>query len=87
MYTLDEFHEIEINIKIDIKKNGEKRQLSFVLNSEEGDPIFAFSHTSAGIRLKNGFNHLLCRLPKGFLNIGNYYLSFYLIGIPRKPFS
>jgi lipopolysaccharide transport system ATP-binding protein len=82
--VLDEYHEIEINIKIDIKKNAERRYATFVLNSESGDPIFTFSHISSGVTLKNGFNHLLCTLPKGFLNIGSYYLSFYLIEDARE---
>jgi lipopolysaccharide transport system ATP-binding protein len=77
--ALDEYHEIEINIKIDIKKIPERLHVTFVLNSEQGDPIFTFSHISAGIVLRNGFNHLICSLPKGFLNIGNYYLSLYVI--------
>ena len=82
--TLDEFHEIQIHIKIDIRKNAEKRQATFVLNSEAGEPIFAFTHVSSGVLLKNGFNHLMCTLPKGFLNIGRYYLSFYLIEDARE---
>jgi len=82
--TLDEFQEIEVNIKIDIKRNAARRQLSFVLNSEEGDPVFAFTHLSSGIHLKDGYNHLVCSFPKGFLNIGNYYLSFYLIEDARE---
>lgn len=76
---LDEYQEIEINIKIDIKQMAERRKITFVLNNEEGEPIFTFSHSSSGISLKNGFNHLICFLPKGFLNVGTYYLSFYLI--------
>ncbi len=41
--ALDEYHEILINIKIDIKKNAERLHVTFVLNSEQGDPIFTFS--------------------------------------------
>ncbi|MEP7277999.1 MAG: ABC transporter ATP-binding protein, partial [Bacteroidota bacterium] len=37
--VLDEFQEIEINIKIDIKRNGPRRQITLVLNNEDGDPI------------------------------------------------
>lgn len=77
--ALDEYHEIEINIKIDIKKKEERLHVALVLNNEQGEPIFTFSHVSAGIKLVNGYNHLICRLPKAFLNIGSYYLSFYLI--------
>jgi len=82
--ALDEFHEIEINIKIDIKRNASRRQITLVLNNEEGEPIFAFTHLSAGVILKDGHNHLVCMLPKGFLNIGSYYLTFYLIEDARE---
>jgi lipopolysaccharide transport system ATP-binding protein len=83
--ALDEYHEIELNIKIDIKSKAERLHVTFVLNNEQGEPIFTFSHISSGIKLKNGYNHLICQLPKGFLNIGNYYLSFYLIQDAREP--
>ena len=29
--------------------------------------------------MNNGYNHLKCIIPEGFLNIGTYYLSVYLI--------
>lgn len=77
--ALDEYHEIEINTKIDIKKNAERLHVTFVLNNEQGEPIFTFTHSSTCVFLNNGFNHLICTLPKGFLNVGNYFLSFYLI--------
>jgi lipopolysaccharide transport system ATP-binding protein len=77
--ALDEYQEIELNTKVCIKKVPERLHVTFVLNSEQGEPIFTFSHKQAGIFLKEGNNHLVCTLPKGFLNIGSYYLSFYLI--------
>lgn len=77
--ALDEYQEIELSAKVCIKKTPERLHVTFVLNSEQGEPIFTFSHRQAGIFLKEGDNHLVCTLPKGFLNIGNYYLSFYLI--------
>jgi lipopolysaccharide transport system ATP-binding protein len=83
-FVLDEHQEIEINIKIDIKNNAERRHITFVLNNEEGEPLFTFSHVTAGLRLKNGFNHLICSLPKGFLNIGSYFLSLYIIQDSRE---
>lgn len=82
--ALDEYHEIDINIKINIKRNAARRQVTLVLNNEEGEPIFAFTHVSSGIKLKDGVNHLVCQLPKGYLNIGSYYLTFYLIEDARE---
>jgi lipopolysaccharide transport system ATP-binding protein len=82
--ALDEYQEIEVSIKIDIKKNAERLHVTMVLNNEQGEPMFTFSHISAGVQLVNGYNHLVCQLPKGFLNIGSYYLSFYLIQDARE---
>ena len=76
---MDEYHEIELNVKIDIKRYAERRHVTFVLNNEEGEPIFTFTHASSGVKLRQGYNHLKCNFPKGFLNVGNYYLAFYLI--------
>ncbi|MCW5913691.1 MAG: ATP-binding cassette domain-containing protein [Chitinophagaceae bacterium] len=76
---LDEYHEIEINIVIYIKKFSERRKVTLVLVDEKGDPIFTFTHLKSGVKLRNGPNHLVCFLPRGFLNVGNYSLSFYLI--------
>lgn len=76
---LDEYNEIELNTLITIKKNAERLHLTYVLNDENGEPIFTFSHVSLNIKLVEGFNHLICTFPKGYLNIGTYYLSLYLI--------
>jgi lipopolysaccharide transport system ATP-binding protein len=75
---LNEYHEIEINTFLTIKKNVERLHYTYVLNNENGEALFTFSHV--GIKsLKLGYNHLKCTLPKGFLNIGTYYLTAYLI--------
>lgn len=77
--SLDEYHQIEINTFITIKKNADRLHLTYVLNNESGEPLFTFSHLSANQRMVNGYNHLKCIMPEGFLNIGTYYLSFYII--------
>lgn len=77
---LDEYHEIELHTIITIKKNAEGLHFTYVLNDENGEPLFTFSHINDGAkRMKNGYNYLVCRIPKGFLNTGIYYLSVYLI--------
>ena len=76
---LDEYHEIEINLKIEIKLLAERRKVTFVLNDENGEPVFTFSHYESGLPLHTGYNHLVCTLPPGFLNVGSYFLSFYVI--------
>ena len=78
---LDEYQEIELNTKITIKGDQKDLQLTYVLNNQDGEPLFAFSHIIAGNneRLSQGYNHLVCKLPKGFLNIATYSLDIYII--------
>ncbi len=77
--ALDEYQAIEINTLFTLKDNYKKLHLTFVLNNENGEPLFTFSHTNDNLKLKLGLNNIKCTLPEGFLNIGNYYLSFYVI--------
>ena len=76
--ALDEYHKLELNTGITIK-NDKKLHFTYVLNNEMGEPLFTFSHLNAGIPLKSGLNNIKCVLPEGFLNIGSYYLSLYII--------
>ncbi len=77
--VLDEYQEIEINVHFTLKNEKNKLHVTFVLNNELGESLFTFSHISLGIVLKKGLNKIKCKLPKGFLNIGTYYLNFYVI--------
>ncbi|WP_276382058.1 ABC transporter ATP-binding protein [Flavobacterium sp. H4147] len=76
---LDEYQEIEINTLFTLKDSSKKLHVTFVLNNDTGEPLFTFSHINNGLTLKEGLNKIKCSLPKGFLNIGTYYLSFYVI--------
>lgn len=78
-HPLDEYDEIELHIKIDNKKNGERRRIILVLHDEKGDPLFAFTHFGSGVKLIDGMNELVCSFPKNFLNVGSYNISFHLI--------
>ncbi|MGL2966852.1 ABC transporter ATP-binding protein [Flavobacterium sp. XGLA_31] len=83
-YILDEFQEIEINTTITVKEIDQSLHFTYVLNNEYGEALFTFSHTAAGIQLQLGMNKIKCSLPKGFLNIGSYFLSFYVIQNAKK---
>jgi lipopolysaccharide transport system ATP-binding protein len=76
---LDEYQELEFNTILNIKENPERYHLTYVLKNEEGGALFTFSNVNTGIQLKKGINHLKCSFPKGFLNIGNYFLDCYII--------
>ncbi|UOK43775.1 MULTISPECIES: ABC transporter ATP-binding protein [Flavobacterium] len=76
--NLDEYHEIEFRTSVEIKANAERLHLTYVLKNCNGEALFTFS-TSGLASLKEGGNKLVCSFPKGFLNIGNYYLDLYII--------
>jgi len=76
--NLNEFHTLQIRTKILIKKSAEIHHLTYVLKDDKGDPLFTFSNSGV-VDLKNGENYLTCTFPAGFLNIGDYYLDFYVI--------
>jgi lipopolysaccharide transport system ATP-binding protein len=78
-FVLDEHTTIEINTKLTLKDIDKKLHITFVLNNENGEALFTFSHSGSNLKLKQGVNKLKCTLPEGFLNIGTYYLSFYVI--------
>ena len=76
---LDEFQELEIELDFTLKTTDKKIHVTFVLNNEYGEALFTFSHVNSGLQLRKGMNSIKCKLPKGFLNIGSYYLSFFVI--------
>jgi len=80
---LNEFHELEFCTDINIKYQAERLHLTYVLKDNNGDALFTFS-TAGVASLHNGLNTLVCSFPKGFLNIGNYYLDLYLIEDSKK---
>ncbi|MBV6485007.1 MAG: Vitamin B12 import ATP-binding protein BtuD [Flavobacteriales bacterium] len=81
---LTEYDEISIETVIHIYKNEESLSLTYVLKNESGEPIFTFSHKKSNIKLKRNINRLICKFPKGFLNIGSYYLDAYIIKDSRE---
>ncbi len=78
-FALTEDQTIEFHAHLTIKTDPENLHFTYVLSDEEGESLFTFSHISSGQKLKAGINHLICTFPKGFLNVGTYYLSVYLI--------
>ena len=76
---LNEYQIIEINTLLTLNDSGKNLHLTFVLNNEQGEPLFTFSHANSNLSLNKGFNKVKCTLPQGFLNVGTYYLSFYII--------
>ena len=82
---LDEYHELEFQTVINIKAHPERLHLTYVLKDSNGEALFTFS-TSGVASLRKGNNQLVCSFPKGFLNIGNYYLDLYIIEDAKRTF-
>jgi lipopolysaccharide transport system ATP-binding protein len=76
---LDEYQSIEFNMLFTLKHCTKNLHVTYVLNNEYGETLFTFSHSNSGLKLKQGLNKINCTLPEGFLNIGSYYLTVYLI--------
>ena len=77
---IDEYQVIEFNTAITIKNEGAERlHVTYVIKGEEGTDLFTFSHINTGLKLKKGINNLKCIFPKGFLNVGNFYFTIYII--------
>ncbi|ULC60554.1 ABC transporter ATP-binding protein [Flaviramulus sp. BrNp1-15] len=75
--------EIELITNITIKgKDFNRYHVTYHLNNELGEALFAFSHNN--ISLKKGLNKLHCYFPKSFFQSGEYFLSFFLIEDKRK---
>lgn len=81
---LDEFSEIQVAVEISFFNEPHDLHVTLVLHADNGEPLFSFSHKSQGIKLRQGLNYLICSFPKGFLNIGNYFLSLYVIQNSRS---
>lgn len=77
--ALDEYQAIELNVHFTLKDASRNLHVTFVLSNDVGEALFTFSHTAASLKLHEGLNKIKCILPEGFLNIGAYYLSFYVI--------
>jgi len=82
--ALDEYQKIEINTFFTLKDSSKRLHVTFVLNNESGDPLFTISHANNNLKLKEGLNKIKCTLPEGFLNVGTYYMSFYVIEDAKK---
>ena len=77
---IDEYQVIEFNTAITIKNDdAERLHVTYVIKGEDGTDLFTFSHINGGLKLKKGINNLQCVFPKGFLNVGSFYFTIYII--------
>ncbi|HVW99614.1 MAG TPA: hypothetical protein VHA52_04110, partial [Candidatus Babeliaceae bacterium] len=77
--VLDENSWLQINTEITVNEHVKQLHLSFVLYGENGEPLFSFSHARENLFLMPGFSRVKCEFPKGFLNVGTFFLALYVI--------
>ena len=70
---------IEVVTGIELKtEDAERYHITFHLVNELGEPMFSFSNHNNAV-LRKGPNTLICTFPEGFLQSGQYFLSFLLV--------
>jgi len=82
--ALDEFQEIELTTLLTIHDTSSHLHLTYVLHNDYGEALFTFSHITSDLTLTSGLNRVTCLFPKGFLNVGTYYLALYVIQDKKK---
>lgn len=77
--NLYENQEIELITDINVlAENPERYHLTYVLNNEQGEPLFSLSHYEQFV-LQRGDQKIRCIFPAKYFQSGNYYLSLYII--------
>lgn len=69
---------IELYTNIDIH-NESNFHISYHLQNDLGEILFAFYNFKSGVDLKKGGNNLMCSIPASFLQPGYYSLSIYIV--------
>lgn len=77
--SLYENQAIELSTELHVlTEDPERYHLTYVLNNEQGEPLFSLSHFEQ-FGLKTGHNKIKCTFPSKYFQAGNYYLSLYII--------
>ncbi|WP_407403373.1 ABC transporter ATP-binding protein [Chryseobacterium sp.] len=63
---------------IEIFDSGSNYHLSYVVKNFNNDVLFTINN-AFNTKLKTGKNRLICDIPKGFFNVGEYILDMYII--------
>lgn len=74
---IDENDQVSIEIDFTAQKVTNSFKVTYVLSDSDGTNLFAFSNDEYAF--SNGQSKAVCHFPKGFLNVGEYFLSVYFI--------
>ncbi len=76
---------IDLITEIDLKTDSpEDYHITYHLYNEMGENMFAFTHWRNDIALRKGINKVLCKIPKYFLQSGQYFLTFLVVEKRKK---
>ena len=76
---------IDLLTEIELKTNTpENYHITYHLYNEMGENMFAFTHWRNDVTLHKGYNKILCKFPKYFLQSGQYFLTFLVIEKKKK---
>jgi lipopolysaccharide transport system ATP-binding protein len=76
-FTEDE--KFNLFLDLDIKDKFNSYHVSFVVKSINNDILFTIHNSYSDVKLEYGSNKIICDIPNGFFNVGDYILSIYII--------
>ena len=82
---IQEENEVLIELKVILKQDLGKIDVTWHLVSENGESLFSFSTCDSFKPLDLGINTVKCKFPKGFLMAGQFSLNLFLVQNARTP--
>lgn len=73
--------EIHANFKLEVSGNF---HITYHLYNELGEAMFSFYDKDDEVKLTQGINHIICTIPKNFLQSGNFTLALFLVENKKK---
>ena len=83
----DKIVEVVTELEILNTEKSKDYHVTYHLVNELGDTLFSFSSYLSGVKINNGYNKLSCQMSKGFLQSGQYYLTFIMVENKREVIS
>jgi lipopolysaccharide transport system ATP-binding protein len=78
-----ESESIDIHTKIQLKESG-NYSITYHLYNELGEAMFSFYDKNNSTKLSLGSNHLICTIPKNFLQSGQFTLTLFFVENKQK---
>jgi len=76
---IDDSSQVTIQVDVDLFEDLERFRIIFLFHDDFGNDLFTTSSSSGGFLPKKGYNILKLQIQEGFLNVGNFHLSLFVI--------